>query len=90
MKQLLCAMLLLLAACQPLRQPDVPPSPENQGAAAVHYGSWPSPITAAVIQEDSRWLAGLATDEGYLYWVEGRPEEGGRVTIMRWKPGAAA
>ncbi len=55
----------------------------------MHYGSWPSPITAAAIEEDSRWLAGLATDGDYLYWVEGRPEEGGRVAIVRWRPGAA-
>lgn len=51
------------------------------------YGSWPSPITAASVVEGSRWLASLAFDGDYLYWVEGRPEEGGRSTIMRWTAG---
>lgn len=51
------------------------------------YGSWPSPISAAAVVEGSRGLDSLAFDGDYLYWVESRPEEGGRNTIMRWKTG---
>jgi dipeptidyl aminopeptidase/acylaminoacyl peptidase len=51
------------------------------------YGSWPSPITAASVVEGSRGLSSLSFDGDYLYWVESRPEEGGRNTIMRWAAG---
>jgi len=54
------------------------------------YGSWPSPVTAASVVAGSRNLGSLAYDSGYLYWVESRPEEGGRSTIMRWKKGGEA
>ncbi|MEE4143403.1 MAG: S9 family peptidase [Halieaceae bacterium] len=47
------------------------------------YGSWPSPISAASVVEGSRGLGALSVDGDYLYWVESRPEEGGRNTIMR-------
>ncbi len=51
------------------------------------YGSWPSPITAASVVEGSRGLSSLSFDGDYLYWVESRPQEGGRNTIMRWRAG---
>lgn len=51
------------------------------------YGSWLSPINAASTVAGSRGLHTLQSDEGYIYWVEARPEEGGRNTIMRWRAG---
>jgi dipeptidyl aminopeptidase/acylaminoacyl peptidase len=48
------------------------------------YGSWPSRISAASIEEGARGMHSLSVDGEYLYWVESRPEEGGRSTIMRW------
>ncbi|MBP6683072.1 MAG: S9 family peptidase [Halioglobus sp.] len=51
------------------------------------YGSWPSPISAASVVEGSRGLGALSVDGDYLYWVESRPEEGGRNTIMRRSAG---
>jgi dipeptidyl aminopeptidase/acylaminoacyl peptidase len=51
------------------------------------HGSWPSPITAASLVEGSRDLGSLQFDGGYLYWLESRPQEGGRTTIMRWREG---
>ena len=47
------------------------------------YGSWPSPISAASVVQGSRGLSSLSVDGDDLYWVESRPEEGGRNTIMR-------
>jgi dipeptidyl aminopeptidase/acylaminoacyl peptidase len=55
--------------------------------AIREYGSWPSPITSASVVEGSRGLDSLAFDGGYLYWLESRPLEGGRTTIMRWAEG---
>ena len=55
------------------------------------YGSWRSPISAAVVASAGRRLAApkLASD-GAIWWAEGRPAEGGRVVLMRRAPGAAA
>jgi dipeptidyl aminopeptidase/acylaminoacyl peptidase len=60
----------------------------ERGRAAIGpvtrpYGSWPSPISidafvTAAIALNEPWLDG---DD--VYWVEGRPTEGGRRTLMR-------
>ena len=54
---------------------------------AASYGSWKSPITADLIIGQSISLVELALDGDDLYWIEGRPTEGGRYTIMRCTPG---
>ncbi|HET7507885.1 MAG TPA: S9 family peptidase [Solirubrobacterales bacterium] len=48
------------------------------------YGSWSSPIDAASVAGAGRRLAAptIAAD-GAVWWAEGRPEEGGRVVLMR-------
>ncbi len=51
------------------------------------YGSWPSPITAASLVEGSRALGAPQVDGACVYWLESRPAEGGRMTIMRWRRG---
>ncbi|EED33415.1 peptidase S9, prolyl oligopeptidase active site region [gamma proteobacterium NOR5-3] len=56
-------------------------------SAQMPYGSWPSDITAASLVEGSRGIGGLRKDGDYFYWLESRPEQGGRNTIMRWQPG---
>lgn len=50
------------------------------------FGAWPSPISAESIEEGARGMHSLSHDGEYLYWVESRPEEGGRSTIMRRHP----
>ncbi|HEX3040636.1 MAG TPA: S9 family peptidase [Solirubrobacterales bacterium] len=52
------------------------------------YGSWSSPIEAATVARAGRRLgaAALAAD-GAVWWAEGRPDEGGRVVLMRRPPG---
>jgi dipeptidyl aminopeptidase/acylaminoacyl peptidase len=47
------------------------------------YGSWRSPITASAVAAGSLGLGAIVVDGGDLYWAEGRPEEGGRVVIVR-------
>jgi dipeptidyl aminopeptidase/acylaminoacyl peptidase len=49
----------------------------------VPYGSWTSPISAAqaAAQRSGRNQAWVS--EGFVYWTENRPEEGGRVAVMR-------
>jgi dipeptidyl aminopeptidase/acylaminoacyl peptidase len=48
------------------------------------FGSWSSPIDAASVVSAGRRLAAptIAAD-GAVWWAEGRPEEGGRVVLMR-------
>ena len=50
------------------------------------YGSWKSPITAELMSGSSISLGQLAIDGTDIYWLEGRPLEGGRNTLMRLTP----
>lgn len=47
------------------------------------YGAWKSPITAELMVAGTVGLGGLAADQGNIYWLEGRPSEGGRSVIVR-------
>lgn len=47
------------------------------------YGSWKSPITTDLIVGQTISLLELCIDGEDIYWIEGRPREGGRYTIMR-------
>ena len=52
------------------------------------YGSWSSPIEAATVARAGRRLGAAAiADDGAVWWAEGRPDEGGRVVLMRRAPG---
>ncbi|HEU5251807.1 MAG TPA: S9 family peptidase [Solirubrobacterales bacterium] len=53
-------------------------------ATVAPYGSWSSPIAAATVARAGRRLAfpAIAADDA-VWWAEGRPEEGGRVCLMR-------
>ena len=53
-------------------------------ATVAPYGSWTSPIEAATVARAGRRLAfpAIAAD-GAIWWAEGRPDEGGRVVLMR-------
>jgi dipeptidyl aminopeptidase/acylaminoacyl peptidase len=53
---------------------------------AAPYGSWQSPITAALIAAGSTPLAGLEFSAGDVYWLEGKPLEAGRQVLVRWSP----
>jgi dipeptidyl aminopeptidase/acylaminoacyl peptidase len=47
------------------------------------YGSWKSPITSDLIVSQSVGLGEIQLDGQDVYWVEMRPEEGGRYVIVR-------
>jgi dipeptidyl aminopeptidase/acylaminoacyl peptidase len=47
------------------------------------YGSWRSPITAEVLTRGSIDFRYLTASADTLYWVEGRPNEGGRDVLVR-------
>lgn len=50
------------------------------------YGTWESPITADLIAAGTRTLGQIAIEDDRIYWVEGRPDEGGRNVLMQWNP----
>jgi hypothetical protein len=47
------------------------------------YGSWPSPISAQIVAAQGLRLGSVAVDGADVYWVEGRPVEGGRNVLVR-------
>jgi len=51
------------------------------------YGSWPSPISAELITAGVTGLAALTGNGDALFWLESRPEENGRNTLIMWRSG---
>jgi dipeptidyl aminopeptidase/acylaminoacyl peptidase len=50
------------------------------------YGSFRSPISADLIVQEAISLRELTVDGADMYWLEGRPAEGGRYVIVRRTP----
>ena len=46
------------------------------------YGSWASPLTSDRIVSESIRLGHISIDEDRIFWIESRPKEGGRNTIV--------
>src|SRR4051812_1605271 len=59
-------------------------------AETAPFGSWRSPITAELVARAGTRLEEptLALD-GTVWWLEGRPAEGGRTVLVRRQPGGA-
>lgn len=55
----------------------------NKNRQTAPYGSWESPITADLIAAATIKLGEIYLDQNTIYWLESRPHEGGRTTIMR-------
>jgi dipeptidyl aminopeptidase/acylaminoacyl peptidase len=49
----------------------------------VPYGSWPTPITSELVVRSARLPNGLRLDGDDVWWSEGRPEEAGRIAVLR-------
>ena len=47
------------------------------------YGSWASPITSELIVASTVGLGDVQLDGKAVYWLESRPQEGGRSLVMR-------
>ncbi|MFN4294141.1 MAG: S9 family peptidase [Thermoflexales bacterium] len=52
------------------------------------YGAWRSPITADLIVGQTISLGQIALDGDDAYWLESRPSEGGRYTLIRLRGGS--
>lgn len=51
------------------------------------YGTWPSPINADLVASGSKGYAELRTANDALLWIESRPEEAGRSTLVHHRAG---
>jgi hypothetical protein len=49
---------------------------------SVPYGAWPSPLSVDLAVASARTLREPRFDGDRLYWLEGRPTEGGRTVVM--------
>src|SRR5204862_7652114 len=56
------------------------------GSVSRPYGSWPSPITAALLVEQAVGLGQVESDGERVWWLEGRPAEAGRQVVVTWAP----
>lgn len=50
------------------------------------YGSWRSPITSDLVATASVALSSVVIDGTDIYWLESRPTEGGRYTVIQRSP----
>ena len=55
--------------------------------AVAPYGSWRSTIAPEALAAGSVRLAETRWDGGDLLWLEGRPDDDGRATLVRLRPG---
>jgi dipeptidyl aminopeptidase/acylaminoacyl peptidase len=46
-------------------------------------GSWPSPVSARALAEQGLRLSAVAVHGDDVYWIEGRPSDGGRNALVR-------
>ena len=51
------------------------------------FGSWKSPITSALLTSSGIGLSELHFSHGNLFWLESRPDESGRVVVVRCELG---
>ena len=47
------------------------------------YGAWPSPISAQLVAAQGVRLGGVSVFGDEIFWLEGRPAEGGRTVLLR-------
>jgi dipeptidyl aminopeptidase/acylaminoacyl peptidase len=52
-------------------------------AKLAPYGTWSSPISAEMVTAAQVGLGDPRLDRGNVFWLESRPQEGGRTTLMR-------
>src|SRR4030095_15958019 len=50
------------------------------------FGSWKSPISTELLTSSGIGFSELHFSKGDLYWLESRPDEAGRVVIVRCSP----
>ncbi len=65
---------------------DEPTQPAS-GRPETPYGSWPSAVTADLVVASAVSLGEVVAGDDDIWWSELRPQEGGRVVVVRHTPG---
>ena len=57
-------------------------------ATTAPFGSWPSPVTSELVVRAAAGLSDVQVDrtDGSIWWSESRPDEGGRIALVRLDP----
>src|ERR1700722_5954398 len=55
---------------------------DSVSAPTIPYGAWPPPITAADVARGQVLISYPMVTGTDVWWQEGRPDEGGRVTVV--------
>ncbi len=58
----------------------------NSAPSVAPYGTWKSPISADLLTHKTVTFAEVFIDGDDLYWIESRPEEGGRHVVVHEMP----
>ena len=66
------------------------PGSVAEAGQRLPFGTWPSPVDAELASVGELRLGEVRADGSDLYWIEGRPSEGGRSTLMRRRDGDIA
>ncbi len=53
------------------------------------YGTWKSPLTAELLTQKMAAFEEVLWDQNTLYWLESRPDQGGRQVLMKEEAGQA-
>jgi dipeptidyl aminopeptidase/acylaminoacyl peptidase len=87
MRRTLLSSLLIASASRAFRPTSTRMTGTSSLAAGERpFGAWESPITSKSITAGSVKLGGLHVCQGNLFWLEGRPQEGGRNVVCRYAP----
>ena len=76
------AELVMPAGCDPRNHAKVHRM-TNDTKQIRPYGAWTSPISADLVATSGVRLGQTLYDNDDLYWLEGRPSEGGRQALVR-------
>jgi len=60
---------------------------DTSSRTCAPYGSWNSPVTAELLVTGAVGISEVIPDADAVWWAESRPEESGRVAIMRHHAG---
>jgi dipeptidyl aminopeptidase/acylaminoacyl peptidase len=63
--------------------PGSDPKPFMASSVVSPYGSWKSPISTDLVAGAEIGLEQVRIDGGDIYWIERRPQEGGRKVVVR-------
>ena len=66
--------------------PSADASSGQGGPDGYRPGWWPSPLSAAQVAAPGSRPSEVQRADGSIFWSESRPDEDGRVAVVRWNP----